>query len=191
MTPRLLAFAGSLRTESLNKKLARAGADYARAAGADVEFIDLRDFPLPLFDEDLETAEGLPPNARRLKDLLISHHGFLLSCPEYNGSIPGVLKNAFDWISRQHGDESGLVPYDGKVVALCSASPGQFAALRSLETTRNTLIHLGCWVVPKRVAVPKAHEVFAPDGTLKDDHFRKQLELVAQTLVRTVRALHT
>src|SRR5262245_15744970 len=100
IVPKILAFAGSLRTGSFNKKLIRVAVAGARAAGAEVTLIDLRDYPLPVFDEDLEKAEGLHPNARKLKDLMFAHHGLLLSCPEYNSSITAVLKNTIDWISR-------------------------------------------------------------------------------------------
>src|SRR5438552_18679945 len=98
--PRILAFAGSTRTQSFNKKLVKIVAAGARAAGAEVTMLDLRDIPLPLYDGDLEAAEGLPENAKKLKELMKSHAGFLISCPEYNSSISGVLKNAIDWASR-------------------------------------------------------------------------------------------
>lgn len=99
-TPKILAFAGSTRTESFNKKLVKIAVTGARGAGAEVTWIDLRDFPMPLYDEDLETKEGLPENAKKLKALFLSHDGLLLACPEYNSSITGVLKNAIDWVSR-------------------------------------------------------------------------------------------
>src|SRR5919198_2770214 len=99
--PKILAFAGSTRTESFNKKLVRVAVAGARAAGAEVTLIDLRDFPMPLYDGDLEAKEGLPANARKVKDLFLAHQGLLLSCPEYNSSITGVLKNTIDWVSRQ------------------------------------------------------------------------------------------
>ena len=105
VTPEILAFAGSTRTESYNKKLVRLAADAARAAGANVTVIDLRDLPLPLFDEDFETAHGLPENAKKLKSLMKEHDGFLISSPEYNSSITAVLKNAIDWASRPETED--------------------------------------------------------------------------------------
>lgn len=99
-TPRILTFAGSTRTDFYNKKLVRIAAAGAKAAGAEVTCLDLRDIPLPLFDEDLEAAEGLPASARQLKDLLLAHDGLLIASPEYNSSISAVLKNAIDWASR-------------------------------------------------------------------------------------------
>src|SRR3989338_2486857 len=98
--PKILAFAGSTRTESFNKKLVQIAVRGAKQAGADVAYIDLRDFPLPLFDGDLEAKEGLPANAKKLKALFLDHQGLLISSPEYNSSISGVLKNTIDWVSR-------------------------------------------------------------------------------------------
>src|SRR5688572_20474350 len=122
-TPHVLAFAGSTRSESFNKQLVRLAAEDARAAGAEVTVIDLRDLPLPLFDEDLETENGLPENAKKLKALLREHDGFLIASPEYNSSISSVLKNAIDWASRpESDDEPPLVAFRGKVAALMSAS---------------------------------------------------------------------
>jgi chromate reductase, NAD(P)H dehydrogenase (quinone) len=98
MMPRVLVFAGSLRKASFNKKLASIAANGARQAGADVTLIDLRDFPLPVFDQDLEAEQGMPENGKKLKQLFIDHDGFLIAAPEYNSSITAVLKNVIDWV---------------------------------------------------------------------------------------------
>src|SRR5262245_51037140 len=98
--PRIVALAGSLRQESYNKRLLKIAVAAAKAAGADVTHLDLRDFPLPLFDEDLEAREGPPLPAQKLKAIFKAQEGMLLACPEYNSSITGVLKNAIDWLSR-------------------------------------------------------------------------------------------
>lgn len=189
-TPRILAFAGSLRSASLNRKLLAVAVAGARAAGAEVTPIDLRDFALPLYDGDLEAAQGIPAQARALKDLFKAHHGLLIACPEYNSSITAVLKNTLDWVSRQDGAESGLVPYEGKVAGLFSASPGAFGAVRSLEVVRNILMNLGCLVIPRRVAVPRAHEAFAEDGSMKDPKQVEAVHGVAAQVVRTIASLH-
>ncbi|MCE9518722.1 MAG: NAD(P)H-dependent oxidoreductase, partial [Verrucomicrobia bacterium] len=129
--PKILAFAGSTRAGSFNKKLIRIAADAARAAGAEVTLIDLRDYPLPLFDGDLEDENGLPENAKKLKALMRESDGFLISSPEYNSSITAVLKNAIDWASRQEtDDEPSLVAFRGKAAVLMSASPGALGGLR-------------------------------------------------------------
>src|SRR5438876_12428516 len=121
--PRILAFAGSTRGESFNKKLVRIAAEGARSAGGDVTLIDLRDYPLPLFDGDLEAADGLPEKARELKRLFLNHDGLLISEPEYNSSITAVLKNTIDWVSRPVPNEPPLAGFTGKVAVLMSASP--------------------------------------------------------------------
>ena len=166
-TPRILAFAGSLRKESYNKKLVKVAAEGARAAGAQVNFIDLRDFPLPVFDEDLE-AQGPQPNAVKLKELFVSHNGLLLSCPEYNSSITAVLKNTIDWVSRPAKNEPPLVAFAGKYATLMAASPGAYGGLRGLVTVRSILGNIKVTVLPDQIAIPKAFEAFDENGNLKD-----------------------
>ena len=138
--PKILAFAGSTRTDSLNKKLARAAAAIAGEAGAEVTFVDLRDLALPLYDGDLEEASGLPEGARKLKALLRASDGFLIASPEYNSSVTAVLKNALDWASRaETDDEPPLAAFRGKAAALLSASPGALGGLRGLVHLRAIL----------------------------------------------------
>src|SRR4051812_41836968 len=127
---RVLCFAGSARRDSLNKKLARVAAEAARAAGAEVTFVDLDSYPIPLYHGDLEAAEGMPPHAMRLRELFLSHDALLIASPENNGSVSALLKNTIDWLSRDIGDgagvNSGFAPYHGKTAALLAASPGAF-----------------------------------------------------------------
>lgn len=167
-SPRVLAFAGSTRKESFNKQLARVAAEGARDAGADVTWLDLKDYPLPLYDGDLEDAEGLPENARTLKRLFAEHDGFVIASPEYNSSITAVLKNTLDWISRREGDEARLIAFQGKVAGLLSASPGALGGLRGLVHLRSILGNIGVLVLPDQLAVPKADIAFAEDGSMKD-----------------------
>ena len=143
MTPKILAFAGSARSESLNKRLVRVAAEAAKAAGADVTLVDLDDYPMPVYHGDLEAREGVPPSARALKTLFREHHGLLIASPENNASIPAMLKNSLDWVSRPDGGQNGLVPYQGKVAALLSASPGALGGLRGLVQLRAVLQALG------------------------------------------------
>ena len=165
-TPRILVFAGSTRTGSHNKKVARLAARFAEEAGAEVTLIDLRDLPMPLYDGDLESAEGIPANAMQLRRMMMAHDAFLLACPEYNSSITAVLKNAIDWVSRPVPGDPDLVAYKGKVVGLLSASPGALGGLRGLVTVRSILGNIGCIVLPDQVAISKAHEAFDDDGNL-------------------------
>ena len=189
MTPKILAFAGSTRTESFNKKLIKLAAAGARTADAEVTLIDLRDYPMPLYDGDLEDRDGLPENARKLKALFLANDGLLLSCPEYNSSITGVLKNTIDWVSRSEGDEADLACYTGKIAALMSASPGFLGGLRSLVHVRSILGNIKVLVLPDQVSVSKAHEAFAPDGSLKDAKKQAAVEKLGATLAGTIAKL--
>jgi len=183
---RILAFAGSTRTDSYNKKLVRVAADGARAAGAEVSLLDLRDLNLPLFDEDLEARSGLPEGAKRLKELLKAHGGMLIASPEYNSSITAVLKNAIDWASRSAPGEAPLACFADKVAGLMSASPGALGGLRGLVHARAILGNIRVIVLPDQVAVPKAHEAFGPDGRLKDAAMQKMVEGIGAQVAATV-----
>jgi len=181
--PKILAFAGSTRKESFNKKLVKIAADAARSAGAQVTYLDLRDIPMPLYDGDLETEQGIPENGKKFKAMLLAHDGLLISAPEYNSSISGVLKNAIDWASRPVSGEAPLACFAGKVVTLMSASPGALGGLRSLVTVRSLLSNIRVIVLPDQVAVPKAHEAFGPDGKLKDPKQQASIEALGRDLV--------
>jgi len=175
-TPKILAFAGSTRSASYNKLLVKIAAEGARAAKADVDVIDLRDFPLPLYDGDLEEKEGLPDAAKKLKVRLLQASGLLVSAPEYNSSISAVLKNAIDWASRtETEDEKTLVCFRGKAAALLSASPGGFGGMRGLVHLRSILGNIGVIVLPDQVSIPSAHEAFDSAGQLKHEGKRDQV----------------
>ena len=183
-TPKILVFAGSTRTGSYNKRLAHVAADAARTAGAEVTFLDLRDLPLPLFDEDFETEHGLPDNAKKLKALFRDHDGFIIAAPEYNSSITAVLKNAIDWASRSEtDDEPALSAYRGKTAALLSASPGALGGMRGLVHLRAILGNIGVIVLPDQVALPKAYEAFDAAGQLREERPAKQVAALVQSLV--------
>ncbi len=150
---KIVAFAGSLRTASFNKKLIAIAAEAARGAGAEVTVVDLRELNLPLFDQDLEDASGLPEGAKKFKALLRASDGFLIASPEYNSSITAALKNALDWASRaETDDEPAVVAFRGKAAALLSASPGALGGLRGLVAVRSILGNIGVHVLPDRVA---------------------------------------
>jgi chromate reductase len=181
--PKILAFAGSTRKESFNKKLVKVAAEAARAAGAEVTFVDLRDIPMPLYDGDLETEQGVPENAKKFKALLLAHDGFLISAPEYNSSISAVLKNAIDWASRPVPNEAPLACFSGKVATLMSASPGALGGLRGLVIVRALLSNINVIVLPGQVAVPKAHEAFDAEGKLKDPKQQASIDALGRELV--------
>jgi chromate reductase, NAD(P)H dehydrogenase (quinone) len=187
---RIIAFAGSTRTASLNKMLLRIAVEYAERAGGDVTHVDLSDFPMPLYDGDLEESKGPPPNATKLYELMKEHQGLLLACPEYNSSITAVLKNTIDWVSRPRQGEPPLVAFNGKVAALLSASPGALGGLRGLVHVRSILGNIGVTVIPNQVVVPNAMDAFNAEGGLKDERMAGKVAGLAAELVETTRKLH-
>ncbi|HEY4233838.1 MAG TPA: NAD(P)H-dependent oxidoreductase [Lacipirellulaceae bacterium] len=185
--PRILAFAGSARRDSFNKKLVAIAAGGAKQAGADVTLIDLADYELPLFNQDLEAEKGLPEKAIALKKLFIEHQGLLVSCPEYNSSITPLLKNTIDWVSRQAPGEGGLAAYKGKVATLISASPGALGGIRGLVTVRSILGNIGVVVLPAQIAVPTAHQAIGENGRLKDEKMQASIEGLGRGLAEFLR----
>jgi NAD(P)H-dependent FMN reductase len=180
----ILAFAGSTRTDSLNKKLVRLAAKGAEAAGAAVTVIDLRDYALPLYDGDLEAASGIPENGLKLKKLFESHDGLLISSPENNSGYSAVLKNALDWVSRQATkEEASMSGFNGKYGALLAASPGALGGLRGLFALRELLQNMGVTILPRMQAVGQAHTVFDEKGELKDPKLAKSVAGMGAGLV--------
>ncbi|MGL4622907.1 MAG: NADPH-dependent FMN reductase [Chroococcidiopsis sp.] len=131
--------------------------------------LDFRDLPLPLYDENLEEAEGLPENALKLKGLMKAHQGFLIACPEYNSSITPLLKNAIDWASRPEPGEPPLLCFKEKVAVLMSASPGGLGGLRGLVHVRSILGNIGVLVLPDQKAIGNAHQAFDENSNLQDE----------------------
>lgn len=180
--PRILAFAGSARVDSVNKKVVKVAAEGAKVAGAEVTYIDFRELPLPLYDEDLEAAEGLPENVLKLKELMKGHQGFLIGCPEYNSSITPLLKNAIDWASRPAPGEPGLICFRDKVAAIMSASPGGLGGLRGLGHVRSILESIGVIVLPDQKAISNAFQAFDETGNLKDEKQRSDVQHLGSKL---------
>ena len=186
---RILVFAGSARKDSLNARLANAAAQAIRAAGADATLLDMRDYEMPLYDGDLEADAGLPENARRFKKLLRGHDGFLVACPEYNGSVTPLFKNTIDWASRAEGDEKPVDAFEGQVAAVVSASPGALGGLRGLVHARQILANIGVLVVPGQLSLGKAHEAFGGDGALQDNGQAAKLAGLSEKLVAVAKAI--
>lgn len=190
VVPKILAFAGSTRAGSFNKQLVKIAAAGARSAGAEVTYVDLRDLPMPLYDGDLEAAEGIPLNAQRFKALMLAHQGLLIAAAEYNSSISGVLKNAIDWASRSAPGEAPLACFTGKAAALMSASPGALGGLRGLVHVRAILGNINVLVMPEQIAIPKAHEAFNPDGSLKNAKQQAAVEGLGRALAALLNKLY-
>ncbi len=165
---KILALCGSLRRDSINRKLLKIAVRGAVEAGAEVTELDLGDFPLPIYDGDLETAEGVPENALKLKDAFRDHNALLIATPEYNGGVTPVLKNVVDWVSRPLEDEPGFTLFMGKTVGLISAADGVLGGARAQAAWRATFQVLQCVLSPATVNVPHADKAFDEDGNLKD-----------------------
>ena len=189
--PKILAIAGSARRESLNHRLLVAAAREVERAGLECTVLDLADHVLPLYDGDLEAAEGLPPAAIRLKALVSEHAGLLIASPEYNSAISPLLKNVIDWVSRSEAGAPDVSPYHNKVAALISASPGGLGGLRGLVSVRSILGNIGVTVIPEQFALGQAHNAFDDEGGLADDSNAGRLRGVAESLVRVCSRLHT
>ena len=179
---KILVFSGSLRKESFNQKLAAIAADGVRQAGAEVTLVSLRDYPMPIFDEDLE-AQGTPENAKKFKELMKAHQGFIIASPEYNSSMTAALKNALDWASRKAAGEPGLAAFAGKAAALISASPGALGGLRGLVHLRAMLGNIQTLVIPDQYALSQADKAFNEDGTLKDPKSTEKVAAISKKLV--------
>lgn len=186
-TPKILAFAGSLREHSFSKRVVRVAAEGARTAGATVEYVDLRDFPMPIYDADIQENQGFDENALRFQRLLNQHDGFLIASPEYNGSLSAALKNALDWASRTSDEFKMGEVFGGKYAAIMTASPGAFGGLRCLGHLRGVLSVLGLHVLPTEIAVGKVHEMFDGNGLeMTDERMKSILEGLGAKLSATV-----
>jgi chromate reductase len=188
--PNILVFAGALRKDSYNKILARAAAKAVDDAGGKATYIDLKDYPLPVYDGDIETAEGLPAAALKLKELMWQSDGFLIAAPEYNSSISAPLKNMIDWTSRQaKPEEVYLSCFIGKVAALMSTSPSALGGLRGLVHLRDVLENVYTMVLPEQKCISNCAEAFDSDGSIKSDHHRQSIQQICQKLVKTIQKL--
>jgi chromate reductase len=168
---RILAFASSTRKESYNKKIVKIATLGAQSTGIETNFIDLKDYPMPFYDGDLQEEKGLPENAKKLQKLFMEHDAFLIGTAEYNSSITGVFKNTIDWISRQeHSDSPNLIAFKDKFALLISASPGIWGGIRSMIDTRKILADLGVTVLATSRSLSKAHEAFDAQGNLDTHH---------------------
>lgn len=182
--PKILAFAGSLRKDSHNKKLVKIAAKGAEDAGGIVTYIDLKDYPLPLYDQEIEDATGIPENARKLKELMLASDGFLIACPEYNSSMTAVFKNVIDWTSRMSKpDEVYLCCFIDKVVGLMSASPGGMGGMRGLVHVRSMFGNIFSLVLPQQKCISQSHQAFDDAGMLKDAKAQADTLNIGRTLV--------
>ncbi len=182
---RLLAVCGSTRDGSFNRKLLTHAVEGARSAGAEVIELDLRDYPMPLYDGDLEERDGIPATAMQLKEIFRQQDGFLIASPEYNGFFSSVLKNTLDWISRPVPDTPALVSFKGKVAAIMAASPGGMGGVRGLQNLRMQLSNLQVIVIPEQITLPFAESAFDEEDCLVDEKMHSRVRRLGETLIRT------
>ncbi len=190
MSVKLIFFSGSGRKNSVNKQLAKAAATMAENMGATATYIDLADYPMPLFCEDHESEHGIPEEAKKLKKLFAEHDGFLVASPEYNSSYSPLLKNTLDWMSRPESkDEPIMIAFKGKIAALTAASPGGLGGMRGLVPLRLWLSNINIHVIPQQLALGGAMKAFDENGALTDEKQRDALSAVLQQFIETAQAL--
>ena len=190
MGAKILAFAGSSRKDSFNKKVLAIAASGAQEAGASVTVVDLADYPMPLYNQDLEAEQGIPENALKFKKLLVEHDGFIIASPEYNSAFSPLLKNTIDWASRaESSDEPALLAYKGKTALILSASPGALGGMRGLVFLRMLLGNMGVTVLPDQQTIGQAFKAFNADGSLLDEKKQQGLMALGKKLAQTVARL--
>ena len=185
-TARILAFAGSSRKESWNRKVLEIAVAGARDAQAAVTLVNLADYPMPIYNADWHQENGVPPAMRELRALMMASNGLLIASPEYNTSITPLLKNTIDWLSQDVDDESGYAPFTDKVGGLMGASNGGFGTIRALPHVSHMLANLGVLMLPV-VAVPTVSQAFDLTGaTMTNDRVKKRLSDLGARLARTI-----
>ncbi|MDQ3635935.1 MAG: NAD(P)H-dependent oxidoreductase [Acidobacteriota bacterium] len=189
--PKILAFAGSLRKDSYNKRVVKVAIEGAEKGGAEVTYIKLEDNPLPVYNEDEHKGEGFPENAKKLQKIFGEHDGFLISSPEYNASLPGGMKNVFDFVSRKSEDYEMIEVFKGKAAAIMTASPGSFGGIRCLGHLRGVLSIMLTSVLPTEIAVGGVHKMFEGDSEeMQDEKMKKLLQDLGKSLSDILKQTH-
>ena len=183
---KILAFAGSGRKNSYNFSIAKCAAQGADIEGVEVTVIDMSEFDMPIFNEDLEAASGLPENAKKFKQLLMSHHGFIIGNPEYNSGYSALLKNAIDWASRMEEGEKPLQAFKGKHAAILAASPGGLGGIRCLVPLRMLLGNIGMHVLPNQLAVGGVSKLVDDKHNVTDEKTQKNLHALGRSLAEAL-----
>lgn len=180
---KILGFSGSMRRESLNRKLILSAADCIRKTGVEVNIVEFSDLRMPIYDTDLQEQNGFPENVSKFRDLVKEHNGFFISTPEYNHSISPLLKNALDWASRSEGGEPLGFLFKGKAALMLSAAPGIYGGVRALIHLREILSALGLQVLPRQLALSRAKSAFNENNEFKDPNIEKEVTYLGESLV--------
>ncbi|MER8950258.1 NADPH-dependent FMN reductase [Mesorhizobium sp. M0185] len=190
--PKILVVAGSVRSGAYSGRTADVAQKELAMQGAEVTRISLADYPLPILDQDLEKEEGIPDNAFKVGRMIAAHDGLLIATPEYNGSIPPLLKNSIDWVSQLRKDGGRTFrPLAGKVAGLCSSSNGPFGGIRCINHLRAVLVRCRMEVVTPECSVPEGGNAFDDEGKFRDERLRQSMEHLCRTLIETSRMLST
>lgn len=180
---KVLVFGASLRADSSNRKLAALAARVAEQSGATVDHASMRDFDVPSYDGDAEQAQGIPRGAEELRRRLAESDAFIVSSPEYNGSMPGMFKNLIDWTSRFRPQ-----PFDGKHGLLLSASPSMMGGNRGLWALRVPFEHMGSRIFPDMFSLAMAHKAFNEQGGLADAALQGRFDRTLESFLSLVEA---
>ena len=187
-TANILAFAGSSRKDSWNRKVLEVAIAGARDVGAIVTVVNLADYPMPIYNADWHAENGVPDSMRELRTLMMAANGILIASPEYNASLTPLLKNTIDWLSQDVGkgkDESGNAPFEGKIGGLMGASNGGFGTIRALPHVSYILSNLGVFMLPV-VAVPAVGKAFDENGVMTNERAKKMLSGLGARLAQTI-----
>jgi chromate reductase len=168
---RFLIFSASMRKDSLNTELAKLAAHAVEKNGGIVDYAEMSEFDCVSFNQDLETAQFHPPGAQEFCNRILANDAFIISSPEYNGSMPGSLKNSIDWVSRFRPQ-----PFNERHGLLMSASPSMAGGNRGLWTLRMPFEHLGARIFPDMFSLAMAHKAFTPEGSLAQEMLAKRFD---------------
>jgi chromate reductase len=189
--PKILAFAGSFREKSYNKRILAIAVEGARKRGSQVDVVDLRNYEMPVFCPDEIEQNGFHPAALKFQELLSQYQGLLIATPEYNASVPGGMKNIFDWVSRKSEKFGVTEVFKGKFAAMITASPGSFGGIRCLAHLRQVLSIMGVTVLPSEIAVTFVAEKFDGDSfEINDERTKSLLEGLGNALADTLERFH-
>lgn len=180
---KVVAFAGSTRKDSVNQKLVIEAAELAQGMNANTTVINFKDYPIPLYEGDFEAEQGMPENAKKLRQLMIQSEIILIASPEYNGSLSGLLKNAIDWASRSETGGSSREAFKGKKFVIMSASPGSSGGARGLVHLRTILENIGGVVMPQQLVVADASHAFDEQGHLKSLKLKSELQQLIEVAI--------
>ena len=185
ITASILAFAGSARRDSWNRKVLEVAVAGARGAGAEVTVVNLGDYPMPIYHADWHEEHGVPSPMLELRRLMMAANGLLIASPEYNASITPLLKNTIDWLSQDVNGEGGRAPFEGKVGGLMGASNGAFGTIRALPHVSSILSNLGVLMLPI-VAVPGVVTAFDDTGAMTNERMRLMVSTLGARLANTI-----